>query len=153
MVAERQDRYPKGTDKVIFACSGGNAAGYCLMNLFTGRCMRSDSIWDLIKSIERDLSENRFPQSAIRYRTWGAGAKPAAPGADRPAGGFGASGLQDTAGPTFIVRVLYRQNATWQGTVQWMEGRQTRPYRSVNELLSLMDDAAGMDVPDEALGS
>lgn len=151
MVAERQDRYPKGAYRIMFARRGCEAAGFCLVNLFTGRSVCSASIWDLIKGIERDLAENKFPQSALRYRTWGSGTPRAGAGAE-PACGFGASSAQDPGGPTFIVKVLYRQNATWQGTIQWIEGRQTRQYRSVNELLSLMDDAAGMDAPGESNG-
>jgi hypothetical protein len=144
MVAERRERYPKGTYKVLFLGQPGGCFEYCLVNLATGIRINSSSIWDLLKSIENDLSANRFPQSAIQYRTWGSGASPAHKEtlstftSARVDGGP----QESQAGPTFIVRVLYRQNATWQGTIQWMEGRQTRQYRSVNELLNLMDDAA-----------
>lgn len=42
---------------------------------------------------------------------------------------------------TFVVKVLYRQNATWQGTVQWVEKNLERPFRSELELLQLMNSA------------
>lgn len=42
---------------------------------------------------------------------------------------------------TFIVNVKYRQNATWQGTVTWVEEKQKASFRSVLELLKLMDSA------------
>ena len=48
---------------------------------------------------------------------------------------------------TFVVQVLYRQNATWQGTVRWLDTNKTQPFRSVLELLSLMQEALGADVP------
>ena len=42
---------------------------------------------------------------------------------------------------TFIVKVLDRQNATWQGTVTWVEEQKTQCYRSALELLKLIDGA------------
>ncbi len=42
---------------------------------------------------------------------------------------------------TFAVKVLFRQNASWQGTVTWQEGLQEQSFRSVLELLLLMDSA------------
>lgn len=42
---------------------------------------------------------------------------------------------------TFIIRVLYRQNATWQGSIQWVEGKKTQNFRSDLEMLKLIDDA------------
>ena len=42
---------------------------------------------------------------------------------------------------TFAVKVLFRQNASWQGTVTWLEGRREQSFRSILELLLLMDSA------------
>ena len=42
---------------------------------------------------------------------------------------------------TFSVRVLFRQNASWQGSVSWLEGKQEESFRSVLELVLLMDGA------------
>ena len=42
---------------------------------------------------------------------------------------------------TFIVHVQYRQNSTWQGQVTWVDKEQTQKFRSVLELLKLMDSA------------
>lgn len=42
---------------------------------------------------------------------------------------------------TFSVRILFRQNASWQGTVTWHEGNQEECFRSVLELIILMDNA------------
>ena len=49
---------------------------------------------------------------------------------------------------TFVVRILNTQNATWQGTVSWSEQKATRRFRSMLELISLMNDAL---VEDESL--
>lgn len=46
---------------------------------------------------------------------------------------------------TFMVRVYYCQNASWQGTVQWMDEGKTQNFRSMLELIHLMNDALGDD--------
>ena len=40
---------------------------------------------------------------------------------------------------TFIVRIQYRQNASWQGQVTWAEENKTASFRSALELLKLID--------------
>ena len=45
---------------------------------------------------------------------------------------------------TFEVRILFRQNTSWQGSVCWLEGRQEQSFRSVLELILLLDNALGM---------
>ncbi len=50
---------------------------------------------------------------------------------------------QDKEKPTFIIRVQYRQNASWQGSVQWVEKGMKRNFRSTLELIKLMDEAIG----------
>lgn len=42
---------------------------------------------------------------------------------------------------TFVVRLLFRRNATWQGTVCWKERRCQVSFRSFLEMLLLMQDA------------
>ena len=42
---------------------------------------------------------------------------------------------------TFSLVVLFRQNASWQGSVAWHEGRTEESFRSVLEFLMLMDSA------------
>ena len=50
---------------------------------------------------------------------------------------------------TFIVNVMFRENATWQGVVYWRETRSRQNFRSFLELTCLMDtavrDAAGWE--------
>lgn len=42
---------------------------------------------------------------------------------------------------TFKVKILFRQNASWQGTVTWIENKQEQSFRSALELIMLMDSA------------
>lgn len=48
---------------------------------------------------------------------------------------------------TFIVRVQYTQNNSWQGTITWNEKNQTQHFRSALEMLHLMDNAIGESAP------
>ena len=45
----------------------------------------------------------------------------------------------------FHVRIHFRQNASWQGTVQWLDGKKTVTFRSVLELAKLMAETLGGD--------
>ncbi len=42
---------------------------------------------------------------------------------------------------TFIVRVQHRQNSSWQGRVTWMEEDRTVQFRSVWEMIKLIESA------------
>ena len=42
---------------------------------------------------------------------------------------------------TFIVRVQHRQNSSWQGRITWMEENKTLQFRSVWELIKLIESA------------
>lgn len=42
---------------------------------------------------------------------------------------------------TFIVKVEYCQNETWQGQVVWADENRTERFRSMLELVKLMDGA------------
>lgn len=42
---------------------------------------------------------------------------------------------------TFIIRVQHRQNSSWQGRITWMDKNKTVNFRSVWELIKLVDGA------------
>ncbi len=46
---------------------------------------------------------------------------------------------------TFWIRVLYRQHASWQGEVTWVERQKKEYFRSALELLGLIDSALHAD--------
>ena len=41
---------------------------------------------------------------------------------------------------SFRLRIMFRQSASWQGEVNWVEGERSIQFRSVLELLQLMDE-------------
>ena len=56
---------------------------------------------------------------------------------------------------TFIVRVQHRQNSSWQGRITWMEEDKTIQFRSVWEMIKLIESAVDLvsepeETPEEA---
>ncbi len=47
---------------------------------------------------------------------------------------------------TFLVKILYRQNQSWQGEVVWAETNERRYFRSALELIRLIDSTAPGEV-------
>ena len=46
---------------------------------------------------------------------------------------------------TFLIKVLYRQNATWQGTIEWIGTGKSQHFRSTLELINLMEGALSQE--------
>lgn len=40
---------------------------------------------------------------------------------------------------TFIIKILDKQNSTWQGSVTWVEKQKTQNFRSALELIKMID--------------
>ncbi|MGI5929498.1 hypothetical protein [Pseudoflavonifractor sp.] len=47
--------------------------------------------------------------------------------------------MKPHGGETFLVQIRNTQNATWQGTVAWTDGRKQETFRSALELIKLID--------------
>ena len=90
----------------------------------------------LLLEINNSLDRENFPQSFAQLRKF---QKPS-----KQTDSFLASTNQTRgAVATFSIRILFRQNASWQGSVTWLEGNQEEFFRSVLELIVLMDNALG----------
>ncbi len=46
-----------------------------------------------------------------------------------------------TRSSTFLVRILYTQNASTQGILQWVDQEKALPFRSFLELIHLLEEA------------
>lgn len=56
----------------------------------------------------------------------------------------GWSVMKETNGKgTFVVRIQYTQNNSWQGSITWTEKNLTENFRSALEMMQLMDNALG----------
>ena len=47
---------------------------------------------------------------------------------------------------TFAIKILFRQNTSWQGSILWLEWGEEQSFRSVLELIYLMDNALNKTV-------
>ena len=93
-----------------------------------------NGITHFLAEMERVLDVTDFPKAFHAIRSF-AKPPPTAAAASPEAA------PQTGAVATFTVRILFRQNASWQGSIIWQEGRQEQSFRSVLELILLMDSA------------
>lgn len=96
----------------------------------------------LIQEMEQLYDEWKFPQSSTSCHSFKT--KKNAGGRQQRGGDHLAMDIQRVQNKkgdlgTFLVRVKYRQNASWQGEVVWAEGNQRRSFRSALELIKMMD--------------
>lgn len=93
---------------------------------------------ELLRSMEDMLDQMKFPQPFSAVRSF----------ADAPNLSMETpDGTRSHEGElaTFAIKVLFRQNASWQGTVSWLEGKLEESFRSVLELLLLIDSAVSRE--------
>lgn len=98
-----------------------------------GRIFRC--LTEFLQEMESILNSTGTPRSNTKIRTFGGNQIPSA----EPAPVKIRTGEQ----ATFLVQILFRQNATWQGSVTWLEGKREQRFRSVLELIQLICSAAG----------
>lgn len=98
-------------------------------------------IEQLLKWIDVIMKQPGFPESTVKYRSFKNGEKKME---KMPIEFITEHG--DKA--TFVVSVMYCQNATWQGTVKWVEGGREENFRSLLELIKLMDSTLEENLPD-----
>jgi len=104
------------------------------------RCFQSAT--QFLLQMEDLLDQLQFPQPFRAARSFGEPRRPAvqsAPAASAPAG----------KEATFVLKVFFRQNTSWQGSITWKEADLDQNFRSVLELLLLMDGALKSVFPQE----
>lgn len=92
-----------------------------------------ESLTQFLWKMERALDAMDFPQPFTATRTF----------AKNPERNTGPPGKAFRHGElaTFAVRIIFRQNASWQGSVKWLDTGQEQSFRSVLELILLIDNA------------
>ena len=107
-------------------------------------CFRG--ILSFIKGMDELLDTYDFPQAGMKLRTFSTGIKVIEKEPNLV--------LNETTQvkdvlrgklATFRIRILFRQNATWQGTIRWVEQGEEQKFRSVLELLMLIDSCFAKD--------
>lgn len=100
----------------------------------TGRTVPFASLTQLLLTMDQTMDLTNYPQRSTEARTFRPSGK--------AAGGSSASAESDKPPlATFKINILFRQNASWQGVIIWNECSMESHFRSVLELIGLMDDA------------
>lgn len=99
--------------------------------LESGRTFRS--LTQFLVEMENAMDEMDFPRAFTETRTFTAPQCCKAMSAE--------TDFKPGELATFSVKILFRQNASWQGSVTWMDTQQIQSFRSVLELIMLMDSA------------
>lgn len=92
-----------------------------------------ESTIEFLLSMESILEEMNWPQSFSSIRSFKTTEDMAKP--------VSYEYIKEGKLATFYLRVLFRQNASWQGSVVWHEKMKVESFRSVLELITLMDSA------------
>lgn len=100
------------------------------------------SLAQLLLEMEALMDQTNRPQRGEEHRVFTPSGRRASP----EAGGAG-KGQDELA--TFQIRVLFRQNSSWQGILIWTDQKMDAQFRSALELIRLMDSAlmAGEEDP------
>ncbi|MEG2221777.1 MAG: hypothetical protein RRY95_03515 [Oscillospiraceae bacterium] len=104
-------------------------------NPFVQGAISFRSLMELLLSMEELLDGMNFPQPFTATRSFQRTAH--SPAIDTQT----SQPEQRGALATFSLRVLFRQNASWQGSVTWQEQHREESFRSVLELLLLLNSA------------
>ena len=120
------------TTVCVDSYSNGNLKGR-----FYNSCLemeRFDNLTQFLLKMESMLDEQQNPQSYTVIRRFSPDVLP-------DGNGSIPGTIRKGEKATFLIQVLFRQHTSWQGLVNWKEQQQELPFRSVLELVLLMDNA------------
>ena len=93
------------------------------------------SLIQLIRIIDDLLDSMKFPQAFHITRSFFEDSRINNPSEQR------IDEIKNEGLANFAVKVIFRQNVSWQGTVTWIEEGREESFRSVLELIFLIDSA------------
>lgn len=93
-----------------------------------------ESLSQFLVKMEALLDERNMPQSYTAPRTF-------CSIIDTMDAGSPAAHVRKGDKATFEIQVIFRQHTSWQGVVIWLEKKQEQSFRSVLELVMLLDSA------------
>ena len=96
-------------------------------------CVSFNSTIEFLLNMETIIEKMNWPQSFSSIRSFKNTEDKSLP--------ISSEHIKGGALATFYLRVLFRQNSSWQGSVFWQEKSKGESFRSVLELLTLMDSA------------
>lgn len=106
-------------------------------NLYYGAEVPFENLTRLLLLMEELMDELDCPQASMKSKRFGIEQKTS----ERYNISRQIAGRPQEALATFKVKVLFRQGASWQGKVEWVEEGMETSFRSALELVKLMDSA------------
>lgn len=107
-------------------------------NLYYGEEKRFDNLMQLMLLMEEMMDDLKYPKATMESRLVYKKRE------------FSHSALAKELLPdqyskmavleTFHIRVMFRENASWQGTASWKKGKQQCSFRSALELIKMLDN-------------
>ena len=100
------------------------------------------SLLELISLLHDRLEEMGIPVSGVEMRSW-----PKLHFTLERKGDYGLDEKPNVKMETrvgdcaFLVRIIFRQNATWMGEIHWLNGEKKIYFRSLMEMIMLMQEA------------
>ncbi len=113
-----------------------------LWNRYEQEPFHFGGLMEAVREMERIMDETGYPQRAMLPRSFRARSEEWN-GIKLEKREKTMGNLENKSGQkgTFVVQVLHRQNATWQGQVTWAEQNKKVYFRSALELVHLIDEA------------
>lgn len=98
------------------------------------------SIASLIKTLSTVIDYLNFPQAGMVMRSWSESTSPPVTQEHLKDHHIGVQAvpLEKDAFATVVICFQYRQNATWQGTITWMDAGRVQHFRSALEMILLL---------------
>lgn len=130
---QKKFRGPEGSSILLCVDSydKGIPSGRIYSGYFHGEVF--DSLTQFLIRMEEELEYRQKPQSYTVPRTFSS-LLPTETGTPPVP-------VRKGAKATFELRILFRQHTSWQGVVRWQDRQQEQSFRSVLELILLMDSA------------
>lgn len=117
-----------------------------IQNTYYQRPKDFANLTQLILDIERSLDNLQYPQRGMEPRSFSGESLPGQRKAEAKLVADGSplklptlEGSEEGILATFKINLLFRQNASWQGNVIWIDAGVEAQFRSVLELVYLMD--------------
>lgn len=138
---------PSNVSKTLVCMDRRVQADYigCLWNPYFKAPIQFSGLLEMIKRMENIMDAFYFPEPTFRCETFGNGkycrSKQKNIREVRRYMGDDIFLKKSGEQATFVVHVQFRQNATWQGSIEWLEGKKHRKFRSMLEMMKLMDEA------------
>ena len=145
MTSKRKKRY-QGSRAKDFVVSITSRTGVSIQGVVTHLIAQQSqefrSLLELIFLLHDRLEEMGVPVSGVELRTW--------PKLHLTLESKGAKSVEETSDAiketrvgdcAFLIRIIFRQNATWMGEIHWLNGEKKIYFRSLMEMIMLMQDA------------